>query len=189
MSADQSADVTQGFFAQLLEQKIVRGADPKRGRFRSYLLGAFKHYLSHEWVRARALKRGGGRKFIPLDAQDAEARYGLDPSHDLTAEKLFDKQWALRLLELALEDLGRQCAEVGKQRQFEKFKPFLSGGTGAAYREAGNELGLAEGAVRVMVHRLRRRYRDLLREHICRTVGSPEQVDEEVQHLFAAIGA
>ena len=185
--ADQAADLTQGFFARLLEQNIVRGADPHRGKFRSYLLGAFKHYLSHEWARARAQKRGGGRKFIALDPNDAEARYGLEPAHELTAERLFDRQWALRVLELAMEDLRHRCARDGKERQFERFRVFLSGGTGADYRKAGEEMGLAEGAVRVLVHRLRRRYRELLREQIRRTVSSPEEVEDEVQQLFAAI--
>lgn len=186
---DEAADLTQGFFARLIEQKVVRGADPNRGKFRSYLLGAFKHYLSHEWARARAQKRGGGKKLVPLDPHVAESRYGLEPSHDVTAERLFERQWALRLLELALEDLAEQCSRAGKQRQFELFKPFLSGGTGTAYRDAGAELGLSEGAVRVWVHRLRGQYRRLLREHIRRTVASLEQVEEEIRHLFCAIGA
>jgi RNA polymerase sigma-70 factor (ECF subfamily) len=186
---DKAADVTQGFFATLIEQKVVRAADPSRGKFRSYLLGAFKHYLSHEWARARARKRGGGRKLIPLDPHAAETRYGIEPAHDVTAERLFERQWALRLLELALEDLAQQCERDGKRRQFELFKPFLSGGTCTAYREAGAELGLSEGAARVLVHRLRARYRQLLREHIRRTVGSADQVEEEIQELFSAVGA
>ena len=189
MNPDAAADLTQGFFVRLLEQKIVRRADARLGKFRCYLLGAFKHYLSHEWVKARAQKRGGGRRFIALDARDAETRYGLEPSHDLTPDRVFDKQWAVRLLEVALEDLGSQCARDGKAHQFERVKSFLAGGTGSAYRKVGEELGLAEGAVRVLVHRLRRRYRDLLRKHIRLTVESAEQVEEEVQHLFAAIGA
>jgi len=189
LDSEQAADLTQGFFARLIEQKIVRGADAHRGKFRSYLLGAFKHFMSHEWARARAQKRGGGRKLIPLDAQLAEERYGIEPAHELTAQRLFERQWALRLLELAMEDLRDQCISDGKKRQFEVFKPFLSGGTGAGYREGGAELGLGEGAARVAVHRLRARYRELLREHIRRTVGSPEQVDEEIQHLFSAVGA
>jgi RNA polymerase sigma factor (sigma-70 family) len=189
LDAEQAADLTQGFFARLIEHKMVRGADAKRGKFRSYLLGAFKHFMSHEWARARAQKRGGGRKLIPLDGQLAEERYGIEPAHELTAQRLFERQWALRLLELAMEDLRDQCTGDGKQRHFEVFKPFLSGGTGAGYREAGAEVGLGEGAARVAVHRLRARYRELLREHIRRTVGSPEQVDEEIQHLFSAVGA
>lgn len=188
LNADQAADATQGFFARLLEQKIVRGADPRRGKFRSYLLGAFKHYLSHEWARERAQKRGGGRRFVPLDPQEAEARYAMEPAHELTAERLFDRQWALRVLELAMEELARQCARDGKERHFQLLKPFLAGGDGAAYRAAGAEVGLAEGAVRVFVHRLRRRYRQLLRDQLSHTVATPEQVDDEIHHLFAAIG-
>ena len=186
---DEAADLTQGFFARVIEQDIVRGADPARGKFRSYLLGAFKHYLSHEWARACAQKRGGGRRLIPLDPHDAEARYGLEPAHDVTAEKLFERQWAVRLLELAMGDLARQCERDGKQRHFELLKPFLSGGTSSGYREAGAALGLSEGAARVMVHRLRAEYRRLLREHIRRTVETPEQVDEEIHCLFIAMGA
>ena len=185
---DEAADLTQGFFAQVIEQNIVRGADPGRGKFRSYLLGVFKHYLSHEWARAHAQKRGGDRRLIPLDPHDAEARFGLEPSHDVTAEKLYERQWALRLLELALEDLALQCARDGKQRHFELFKPFLSGGTSAEYLDAGAKLGMSEGAARVMVHRLRVQYRRLLREHIRRTVETPEQIDEEIHCLFSAMG-
>ena len=188
LDADQAADATQGFFARLLEQRIVSGVDRRRGKFRSYLLGAFKHHLSHEWARARAQKRGGGRKLVPIDPLDAETRYGLEPVHELTAERLFDRQWALTVLELTLAELGRQCARDGKEQQFQLLKPFLSGGTGAAYREAGAELGVGEGAVRVLVHRLRRRYRQLLRDHIRQTVGSPDEIEDEIQQLFAAIG-
>jgi DNA-directed RNA polymerase specialized sigma24 family protein len=185
---DEAADLTQGFFAKLLEQGIVRGADRHRGKFRSYLLGAFKHYISHEWVRARAQKRGGGKKVVPLDPKDAEFRYGLEPAHDLTAERLFDRQWAVAVLEAALVELEQRYCEDGKGELFRRFKPFLSGGTGAGYRQAGAAVGLNEGAVRVLVHRLRRRYRQILRDHIGRTVETPELVEEEIQHLFEAIG-
>jgi RNA polymerase sigma-70 factor (ECF subfamily) len=189
LDPEQAADLTQGFFALLIEQKMVRGADASRGKFRSYLLGAFKHFMAHEWARARARKRGGDRKLVALDARLAEERYGIEPAHELTAQRLFERHWALRLLELAMEDLQAECAGEGKGRLFEVFKPFLSGGTSDGYRGAGAELGLAEGTARVAVHRLRARYRQLLREHIRRTVSSPEQVEEEIQHLFAAIGA
>lgn len=189
LGSDEAADLTQGFFVHLLEQKIVRGADRHRGKFRSYLLGAFKHFLLHEWARARAQKRGGGRKLIPLDRADAETRYRLEPAHDLTADRLFDKQWTLRVLELALDQLRVQCERDRKGAHFERLKQFLSGGRSADYAEAGAELGLSEGAVRVTVHRLRRKYRELLRNQISRTVQTEEQVDEEIQHLFAAIGA
>ena len=184
---DHAADLTQGFFTRLLEQKIVRGADPRRGKFRSYLLGAFKHYLSHEWAKAHAKKRGGGREPVALDVAGAEARYLLEPAHELTAERLYDRQWATTVLELALRELARQSAAAGKAKQFARLKEFLAGGTGADYRHAGAELDMAEGAVRVVVHRMRKRYRQLLREQIALTVPSPEEVDEEVRDLFAAI--
>jgi DNA-directed RNA polymerase specialized sigma24 family protein len=189
LDADQAADVTQGFFTHILQQKIVRCADPTRGRFRCYLLGAFKHFMSHEWCKARAGKRGGGRKFVSIDSHEAEARYVFEPAHNLTAERLFDRQWALTILEFAMDELHRQCSKAGKAQQFLRFKRFLAGGSGAEYREAGAELGLGEGAVRVLVHRLRRRYRQLLCDNIRQTVESPDQVEEEIRYLFAAIGS
>jgi RNA polymerase sigma-70 factor (ECF subfamily) len=189
LDSEEAADLTQGFFARLIERKTVRGADPDRGKFRSYLLGAFKHFMAHEWARARAKKRGGGRRLVPLDPREAEERYGLEPAHELTAQRLFERQWALRLLELAMDDLREQYTCDGRRRYFDVFRPFIAGGRGNGYREACAELGLGEGAARVAVHRLRTRYRELLREHIRRTVETPEQVDEEIQHLFSAVGA
>jgi RNA polymerase sigma-70 factor (ECF subfamily) len=187
VGADQAADLTQGFFARLLEQRIVRGADSGRGKFRSYLLGALKHYLSHEWRRARAQKRGGGREVLRLGLDDGESRFVSEPAHNLTAEKLFDRQWALTVLELALDDLRRHSVESGKERHFLRLKGFLAGGTSAEYRDAGGDLGLSEGAVRVVIHRLRRKYRDLVRGQIGRTVQSPAEVEDELHHLFRAI--
>jgi len=185
----EAADLTQGFFARLLEQKIVRGADPHRGRFRSYLLGALKHYLSHEAARAGALKRGGGREIIPLDLSDAEARYRLEPAHDLTPEKVFERHWAVTVLELAMKDLERQAAGAGKHKQFLRLKEFLAGGGADSYQAAAADLGMEEGAVRVAAHRLRRRYGELVREQIRQTVNSSAQIDEEVRDLFAAMGS
>ena len=186
---DDATDLTQGFFARLLENNIVRGADRDRGKFRSYLLGVFKHYLSHEWTKARAKKRGGGRAPLALDVGDAEARYLLEPATELTAEKLFERQWATTALELALMELAQQSTAAGNGPQFRRLKQFLAGGTGAEYRLAADELGMEEGAVRVAVHRLRTRYRQLLREQITRTVETPEEVDDEIRELFAAVGA
>ena len=186
---DQAADHTQAFFARLLERKIVRGANPDRGRFRGYLLGALKHHLAHEWAHARAQKRGGGRESFSLDLSGAENRYRSEPAHDLTPEKTFDRQWAVTVLELAMGELERQTAAAGKHRQFLRLKGFLAGGSLEAYREAAEDLGLTQGAVSVLVHRFRRRYRDLIREQIAETVQSQEEVDDEVRHLFAAVGA
>src|SRR4030095_736971 len=131
-NGNEAADLTQGFFARLLVQKIVRGAYPRRGKFRSCLLGALKHYLSHEWARAKAQKRGGGREHISIDAADADARYRLEPAHELTPKRLYDRHWATTLLELALKDLARQAQRAGKERHFQQLKGFLAGGTGEA---------------------------------------------------------
>jgi RNA polymerase sigma-70 factor (ECF subfamily) len=188
-SPDQAADHTQAFFTRLLEQRIVRGANREKGRFRSYLLGALKHHLLHEWAHAQAQTRGGGRDSLSLDFSEAEDRYCTEPAHDLTPEKIFDRQWAVTVLELAMAELERQTAAAGKHRQFMRLRAFLGGGSLEAYQRAAVDLGLTEGAVSVLVHRFRRRYRDLVREQIAHTVQSPEEVDDEVRHLFAAVGA
>jgi RNA polymerase sigma-70 factor (ECF subfamily) len=187
--ADESQDLTQGFFARLIEKHAVQAADPHRGRFRSYLLACLKHFLANEWDRAGAQKRGGGRTVISLDVRDAEGRYRLEPADELTAERLFERRWALTLLEMVLAELWRQYQRDGRQRLFDRLKGFLGGGpAGGPYSRVAEELGMTEAAVKVAVHRLRRRYRELLREHIARTVASPEDVDDEVRQLFVAIG-
>jgi len=187
--AEEAQDLTQSFFARLIEKRAVQAADPRRGRFRSFLLGSLKHFLANEWDRSRAAKRGGGRTVLSLDVEDAEHRYRLEPADDVTAEKLFERRWALTLLDLVLGRLRGQYVRDGKERVFDGLKGFLGGaGEGGGYREKGEQLGMTESAVKVAVHRLRRRYRDLLRERIAQTVASPEDVDDEIRHLFAAIG-
>jgi RNA polymerase sigma-70 factor (ECF subfamily) len=188
-NADQAADFTQGFFVYLLEQKLVRAADARRGKFRSYLLGSLRNYLSHERAAAGRRKRGGGREILPLDLSGAEARYSCEPSHDLTPDKIFDRQWALTVLELAMEQLERQAARSGKHRQFQRLKHCLPGVEGDEYQRAAADLEMEEGAVRVAVHRLRRRYRELIEEQIRRTVEFPGEIDDEVRHLLAAVAA
>jgi RNA polymerase sigma factor (sigma-70 family) len=189
-SPEQAEDLTQGFFARLLASSALEAADPRRGRFRSFLLTSAKHFLADERDKGRARKRGGGRKVISLDVQHAEGRYRLDPADDLTAEKLFERHWARTLLELVLADLRRQYARAGKESIFEQLKGSLRGKTArGSYGRAGDELGMTEAAARVAVHRLRRRYRTLLREHIAQTVSSPEDVDDEIRHLFAVFEA
>jgi RNA polymerase sigma factor (sigma-70 family) len=185
----QAEDLTQGFFAQLLEQNIVKGADPARGRFRAYLLGALRHFLSNERSREQAIKRGGGRKLIPLDLQDAERRYGLEPAHELTPERIYERGWALTLLERVMAELREQFVREGKGHIFERLRGSLGGrGERGSSRRVALELDLSEGAVRVALHRLRRRYRAMLREQIAQTVASPDQIEEEIRHLFAALG-
>jgi RNA polymerase sigma-70 factor (ECF subfamily) len=184
----QAEDLTQGFFVRLFEQNVVKGADPARGTFRSYLLGALRHYLSNEWSRAKTIKRGGGKKLIPLDLEDAERRYSLEPAHDLTPEKIYQRGWALTLLERVVTELRDQFAREGKGHIFDRLRGALASTERGQTAKIATDLDVSEGAVRVALHRLRRRYRALLREQIAQTVASPDQIEAEIQDLFAALG-
>ena len=187
-SADDAQDLTQEFFARLLEKESLRVANRERGKFRSFLLGSLDHFLAKEWRRAGAQKRGGGHVLLSLDIEDAERRYCLEPSHDLTAEKAFERRWALNLLEETLSKLRDEYGRGDKLKLFEHLKPYLGGDKGTVpYRQIAAELGMTEGAVKVAVHRLRRRCRDLLRAEIAQTVAGPEEVDEELRDLFNAV--
>ena len=185
-SAHDAQDLTQEFFARLLERGGVGDVAPGLGRFRTWLLTALKHFLINEWHRARAQKRGGGAVHVSMD-DDAEARYLREPADPLTAEKLFDRRWALTLLDRVLARLGREMAETGKAAHFEALKFCLSGEK-RAYTEVAATLGMTEGAVKVAVHRLRERYRALIRAEIMETVADPDEVDGELRDLFAALG-
>lgn len=185
-SPHDAQDLTQAFFARLLERNFLGDADPGKGRFRSFLLGALKHFLSDEWNRARALKRGGGVRFIALDAESAETRHKMEPADESSAESVYDRRWALALLDRVLRRIRGEFARDGKEHVFEVMKSALTGAK-IAYAEIAVHLGLTEGAVRTAVHRLRIRYRDLLRAEIAETVASPAEVDAEMQHLFAAL--
>jgi RNA polymerase sigma-70 factor (ECF subfamily) len=186
--ADEALDLTQEFFARLLEKDFLAAVDRGKGKFRSFLLAAYNHFLANERDRTRALKRGGGKTVLSLDAADAEGRYGSEPAAELTAEKLFERRWALALLQHVMARLRGEFEAKGKGRVFEQLRGFLVGEKGAGYRQAGEELGMSESAVKVQVHRLRERYRELLYEEIGRTVGSPQEIEEEVRALFAALG-
>ncbi|HVM61987.1 MAG TPA: sigma-70 family RNA polymerase sigma factor [Verrucomicrobiae bacterium] len=183
----EAEDLTQEFFARLLAKNYLAGVDPSKGKFRSFLLASLKHFLANEWDRAHAAKRGGGQPLLPLDTQSAETRYRQEPADELTAEKLLERQWALALLDQVLDRLQAEFAADGKSEQFDQLKLFLTEGKGAtSYAAMATKLGTTEGAVKVAVHRLRRRYRELLREEIAHTVASPAEIDEEIRHLFAA---
>jgi RNA polymerase sigma-70 factor (ECF subfamily) len=189
-SAHDAQDMTQAFFAELLEKHYLQAADPRRGRFRSFLLTAFKHFLSKECERAGALKRGGGRAPLPLDLQDGERRYGMEPVDPATPETLYERRWALAILEQTLARLRQEMAGAGKERLFDCLKGALAGeGLQGSYAQVAAELGTSEQAVKVAVYRLRRRYQELLRAEIAQTVASPEEVDEELRDLFAAVRA
>jgi len=187
--ADEAMDLTQGFFARLLERRDLAAVDRARGRFRSWLVAAVKHYLANERDRARADKRGGGRKAISIDAADAESRYRLEPSHELTPERVFERRWALTLLNQVLSTLRAESEAEGKGAVFDALKDCIGGRPAdARYREAGDELGMNEGAVRMAAHRLRRRYRELLRRQIAETVETSDQIEDEINFLFEAVG-
>jgi len=180
-------DLTQEFFARLLDKDYLASVDRSKGKFRSFLLASLRHFLANERDRAKARKRGGGRTVFSFDRGEAETRYRLEPSHELTPEKDFDRQWALTLLGQVLEGLRAEHVASGTEGLFEGLKGFLTQAEGSCpYAEVACRLGMTEGAVKVAVHRLRRRYRQLLREHIARTVASPEEIDEEIRHLFGA---
>jgi RNA polymerase sigma-70 factor (ECF subfamily) len=188
--AEDAMDLTQEFFATLLAKESLRVAEPERGRFRSFLLASLNNFLANEWDRASARKRGGGRKTFSLNIEGAEGRYALEPAIDRPPESLFEQRWALTLLERVLADLRRVCARDGKERLFDRLKGFLSSeASGTSCRQVAAELGMTEGAVKMAVHRLRRQYRRLLRTHIAQTVASPEEIDDEIRHLFTALDA
>jgi RNA polymerase sigma-70 factor (ECF subfamily) len=187
-SREEAEDLTQEFFARLLAQNTVARADPVRGRFRSFLLASLKHFLANEWQRAQAQKRGGGALLLPLQFETAETRCAQPVAPGDTPDKAYDRQWALALLEVVLGRLRREYHDSGREELFGSLKEVL-GGTRAEipYRELGARLGLSEGAVKVAAHRLRQRYRELLREEIAHTVAGPEEVEEELKQLFAAL--
>ncbi|KPK41243.1 MAG: hypothetical protein AMJ65_09860 [Phycisphaerae bacterium SG8_4] len=187
--AHQAADSTQAFFAQMLDKDYLRKVKPKGGKFRSFLLTALKHFVANERARAAAKKRGGGRSVISLDFANAETQYALEPADDLTAERLFEKSWALTVLERTMERLAAELASKGKQELFDHLRVYLAAEPSAIpYREVAAELGMTEGAARVAVHRLRKRCGQLLRDEIAQTVADEEQIDDEIRGLFAALG-
>jgi RNA polymerase sigma-70 factor (ECF subfamily) len=183
--AEEAQDLTQEFFAAILEKGHLKVADPDRGRFRSFLLASLNHFLANEWDRASARKRGG--KVLSINIAGAEGRYSLEPADGLTAEKLFERRWATTLLDLVLARLRAEFIRQGRERVFERLKDFLANVGDAPYRQAAADLGMTEAAVKMAVHRLRRQYRRLLRAQIAQTVASPEEIDDEIRHLFAAL--
>ncbi len=185
----QAEDCTQAFFARMLEKKYLRQVGPKPGKFRSFLLTALKHFLANEYDRTRAQKRGGGRRLLSLDFENAENQYILEPSHQLSAEKLYEKSWALTVLERTMDRLETELASANKQKLFDCLKVYLGAETGSIpYRDVATELGVTEGAVKVSVHRLRKRCRELLRDEIAQTVTTSDEIDEELRNLFSALG-
>jgi RNA polymerase sigma factor (sigma-70 family) len=184
-SPAEAEDAVQEFFARLVEKKHLAQVDRAKGKFRSFLLASVKHFLSKQRAWDRAQKRGGGKPVIALDALDAETRYALEPVDDMTPERLFDRRWALAVLDQVLARLRAEYARRGRTRLYEAIEACLTRGAGAIdYARASRELEMTQGAVRTAAHRLRRRYRALLQEEIAQTVDSPEQIDEEIAYLL-----
>jgi DNA-directed RNA polymerase specialized sigma24 family protein len=186
---ERAEDVTQGFFARLIEKQALEQAAPSRGRFRSFLLASLQNFLANEWDRAAAQKRGGGRRLLPMDVAAGESKLRFEPSHDLTPEKIFDRAWAVQLLELVVGRLRKEFADKGKAALFDALQSFLAGKhADASYDRAGADLGLSAAAVRQAAHRLRKRYRELLRAEVAETVGEEGEIDDEIRGLFEALG-
>jgi RNA polymerase sigma factor (sigma-70 family) len=187
-NSEDALDLTQEFFACLLEKEYLRQADPQRGRFRSFLLTAFKHFLSKARERDRAQKRGGGRQPLSLDVQTGEHRYRFEPVDAMTPEAIYERRWALTLLEQALSRLRQEMADAGKEKQFDALKHALAGDEAARpYADIARDLGMSEAAVKTAVHRLRRRHLELLRATIADTVSDESEIDAELRDLFAAV--
>jgi RNA polymerase sigma factor (sigma-70 family) len=187
-SPEDAQDLTQGFFARFLEHKYVALASRNRGKFRTFLLTSLRHFLVNEWEKARAEKRGGWQTMLTGGPQEAEDRYLAELDPGLAPDKIYEKRWAISLLETTLANLRQEFSAAGKGPVFEALKIHLWGGRDdQSYTELGAELGMTEGAVKVAVHRLRQRYRELLRAEIAHTVATPAEVDEELRYLVSVI--
>lgn len=185
---NEAQDLTQAFFAELLDKNYVGSATPERGRFRSFLLTAFKHFVGKEWEKAKALKRGGGRAPISLDFQSADSTLRIEPAAGLTAEQLYDRQWAIALLDRIMERLQNEYQEAGKLEHFTALRGFIIGDhAGDTYAQVAARLEMTEAAAKKVGSRMRQRYRALLREEIAQTVSSPDEVDDEIRSLFAIL--
>jgi RNA polymerase sigma factor (sigma-70 family) len=183
-------DLTQGFFEQFLGKGYIRAADPRRGRFRAFLLTSFRHFVANEGAKARTAKRGAGLTFVSFEDLTPAESAQLEPAADLAPEAAYDRLWALRVFDLALGRLRSEFAEAGKEEQFEQLKPFLSRlGTSADYREVAARYVVSEGAVAVAVRRLRVRYGELLRAEVANTIASPDDIEDELQLLMNALTA
>ncbi len=187
-SPEDAQDLTQQFFAQLLERQSLAVADPHLGRFRSFLLGAMNHFLANEWKKSRSQKRGGGRPLLSLDWAAAEQRFDLEPSDNSTPDKIFEKQWALTLLDEVLGRLEFEYQGEGKTALFAALKQTLMGSRESQpYAELAARLDMSESAIKVAVHRLRKQYRELIRDEIAGTLDRPRDVEAEMRHLFSAL--
>jgi RNA polymerase sigma factor (sigma-70 family) len=188
-SVEDAQDLTQAFFARVLEKHALRQADPARGRFRSFLLTSLKNFASNEHDRDMTRKRGGGVPLVSLEFESAEGRFQMEPPSHETPERVFDRRWALTLLDRVLSRLNTDMVAAGREAHFDRLKTYLTGDEPQlSYLQTARELGMSEGAVKVAVHRLRRQFRDRLRDEIAQTVSSPVEIDDELRHLWSAVG-
>ncbi len=180
-------DLVQAFFARFLAKNYLDGLSAERGRFRAFLLASLKHFLANEWDKSQRQKRGGGVDKLSLDWQTADTKFQVAATAEPSPDRAFDREWALALLAKVIARLQAECAADGKGKLFEQLKTFLmAGGGGSAQADVARALGMEEGAVRVAIHRLRKRYRQLLRDEIANTLSDPVMVDEEMGALFGA---
>jgi RNA polymerase sigma factor (sigma-70 family) len=187
-SPHDAEDLIQGFFARLIGKGDLADVDPRLGRFRSFLLASLKHYLANERDRQRAWKRGGRHCFVPLETDTAESRYSAEPIDTLSADRIYDRRWALTVLGRVMARLRAEFRNLHKEQLFDKLKACLTADPNSlSHAQLAQQVGLSEGAVKVTVHRLRRRYRDLLRDEIAQTVGNPAAVEEELRDLMDAL--
>ncbi len=187
-SPHEAEDLTQGFFAELLERNSLAVAASERGRFRNFLLTALKNFVVNEWRSQHAQKRGGQFKILSLDAETTEGYYIAEPGDHLTPEILFDKHWALRVIERVMDRLRIEYATIGKGELFEDLKAFLAAKKGTPHADLAVKHGITASAIGVAIHRLRQRYAELLREEIATTVNDRSEIDDEIRYLIAALG-
>ncbi|HUS07394.1 MAG TPA: sigma-70 family RNA polymerase sigma factor [Bryobacteraceae bacterium] len=185
-AADQAQDLTQDFFIRMLEGRYLDRADPEKGRFRSFLLTSLKFFVADEEDRQRAHKRGGGA-VVQLEFSSGEERYQREPAHDETPERIFERRWALAVLDRVVERLRNEFVHHGRPEHFERLKVFLLGQSDAPYAVVAREMNTSEGALKVAIHRLRKRYRELFRQEIAETVAYPAEVESELRFLAAVL--
>jgi RNA polymerase sigma factor (sigma-70 family) len=184
--AEQAQDLTQEFFVRVLEGRYLDRADPVKGRFRSFILTSLKFFVADEEDRQRARKRGGG-VLVPLEFSSGEERYQREPVHDETPERIFERRWALSLVDLVIQKLRDEFVHHGRPDHFEQLKVFLLGQADAPYAALAREMNTSEGALKVAIHRLRKRYRELFRQEIADTVADPAEVESELRYLAAVL--
>ncbi len=184
---EDAEDLVQAFFARFLAKNYLAGLNAEHGRFRAFLLASLKHFLINKWRKSQSGKRGGGEATLSLDWTTADTKFQLAATSEPSPDKAYDREWALALLAKVIERLQRECEADGKGKLFEQLKVFLTAGKGAAVQgEVAKALGMEAGAVRVAIHRLRKRYRELLRSEVAHTLADSAQVDAEMQALFGA---